>query len=67
MEPNHYEDVTGFEEKALKALACHVSQGMALEKNQGMPKKKWAKWGEKYGCKSAEAFTRLKVEKWKKD
>jgi len=59
MKPDHFEDVTGFEETALKALVCHVSQGMALEKKQDMPRKKWAAWGERAGYTSAEAFVRL--------
>ena len=64
MKPNHHEDVTGFEEKARKALSCHVSQGMTMKKYQDMVGDKWAKWGEKYGCKSAEAFAR--IGPWKK-
>ena len=61
---DHFEDVTGFEETALEALACHVSQGMALPKNQDMPRRKWTAWGERAGCASAEAFAQL--EPWKK-
>ncbi len=59
MKPDHFEDVTGFEETVLKAFACHVSQGMDLPKNQDLPRKKWTAWGEHAGCKSAEAFVRI--------
>ena len=67
MKPNHYEDVTGFEDKALKALSCHVSQGMAMANWQEYRRKHWAEFGEKYGCKSAEAFARIGPWKKKKD
>ena len=65
MEPNHFEDVTGFEETAEKALSCHVSQGMSLPQHHEHLREKWAKWGERAGCTSAEAFVRL--DPWKKE
>lgn len=64
MKPNHFEDVTGFEATCLKALSCHVSQGMAFEQWHDFPRKRWAAWGPKAGCTSAEAFVRLPL--WKK-
>ena len=65
MKPNHFEDVTGFEETALKALSCHVSQGMTLERWRNLPKERWAKWGKRAGCTSAEAFVQVRAKRKK--
>lgn len=57
--PNHFVDITGYEEKALTALACHKSQGMHLHEAQESRKKTWKEWGNKAGYTSAEAFVQV--------
>ncbi|MCK4282925.1 MAG: PIG-L family deacetylase [Candidatus Brocadiae bacterium] len=49
-------DVTGYEETALKALACHRSQGGHLQREDGHLWRKWRYYGEKIGAASAEGF-----------
>ncbi len=56
---DHIIDVTGYEEKALQGLACHVSQGGHLPGNQEHLLKKWRAWGEVKGCASAEGFQEM--------
>lgn len=53
---NRIVDVTGYEDTALRALACHVSQGGHLPGNQEALRRKWRGWGEIAGCASAEGF-----------
>ena len=54
--PNRFVDITGHEERALKALACHRCQGGYLPRTQERRRAVWREWGEKHGCTSAEAF-----------
>jgi len=49
-------DVSGHEELALKALACHKSQGGHLQAEDGMLHRKWEYYGGQTGTKSAEGF-----------
>jgi LmbE family N-acetylglucosaminyl deacetylase len=53
---NRIVDVTGHEETALRALACHVSQGGHLAGTQESLRRKWRSWGERAGGASAEGF-----------
>ncbi len=53
---NEIVDVTGHEETALNAMACHRSQGGHLSEVQQELKKAWQGWGEVKGCPSAEGF-----------
>jgi len=52
-------DVTGQEETALRALACHVSQGGHLPGSQDGVRAKWRQWGEVAGCVSAEGYLEM--------
>jgi LmbE family N-acetylglucosaminyl deacetylase len=56
---NRFVDVTGHEETALRALACHRSQGGHLPGGQNGLKAKWRKWGEIAGHWSAEGFLEM--------
>jgi LmbE family N-acetylglucosaminyl deacetylase len=57
---NRIVDVTGHEETALKALACHRSQGGHLPGAQEGVRAKWRKWGEQHGSASAEGFLEMR-------
>lgn len=54
--PDRFVDITGHEEAALKALACHRCQGGHLPKTQEGRRAGWRSWGAVHGCTSAEAF-----------
>ena len=54
--PNRFVDVTGFEEKCLRVLACHVSQGGHLPGVQERRRSEWGAWRGLCGFESAEAF-----------
>ena len=53
--PNRFVDITGHEETALKALACHRSQGGHLPGSQERRPAAWKQWGKSHGS-SVEAF-----------
>lgn len=56
LQASHYVDVTGYENIALRALACHTSQGGHMAKAQNSLRRKWKEWGKIANFKSAEAF-----------
>ena len=57
--PDHFVDVTGYEERCLQAIACHKSQGGHLPSTKERLERKWKAWGEKNGVASAEAFSEV--------
>jgi LmbE family N-acetylglucosaminyl deacetylase len=63
LRPDRYVDVAGYEERCLKALACHVSQGGHLPRTQQRRQSLWKAWREHSGLDSAEAF--LQVYTWR--
>lgn len=56
---NRWVDVTGMEQTALAALACHVCQGCASEASQNRLRRRWASFGAKHGVPSAEGFREI--------
>ena len=57
--PDHFVDVTGYEDICLKAAACHVSQGGHLPGTQKRRQEYWSLWKEESGFNSAEAFLEI--------
>ena len=63
LEPNHYQDITGFMERKLKALGLHASQvkgGMLGFFEEWLPAEA-AENGRKIGVEHAEAFRVLNL------
>jgi LmbE family N-acetylglucosaminyl deacetylase len=58
-QPDHFVDVSGYEERCLAALACHVSQGGHLRRTQDRRRASWGGWRERCSFTSAEAFRRI--------
>ena len=56
LQANRFVEVTGHEDTALEALACHKSQGCDLDTAQDRVRRKWQLIGDIYGVTSAEAF-----------
>ena len=62
LSPDHFVDVGGYEEKCLKALACHQSQGGHLPRTQERRAQFWKAWEEESGFAATEAFKEVYVK-----
>ena len=56
---NRIINISGHEETALRALACHISQGGHLPGTQEAVRTKWRSWGDQYGSASVEGFLEM--------
>lgn len=58
LRPDFWVDVTGYEETARAALACHICQGGGSAETQSLLDKRWSYFGNTMGVQSGEAFCR---------
>ncbi|MEW5815359.1 MAG: PIG-L family deacetylase [Spirochaetota bacterium] len=59
LKPDHFVDVTGYEDICLKAMACHRSQGQHLARAQQRKRESWKAWGPETEGDSCEAFLKI--------